>query len=169
MHQRCFESSQFHGSKNELQMFALIESFYPATVYESERKAIVSIPAGIYFCDSCERDLRVNAIPAAIAHFERVGRLEDLARLYELMGWMDKAGETRLRMKKTVVTTVHVNLNELLADMMTNGICIPFKCKSCGASIQVSGETNPDGVAKCKFCGSEMDVMSLKRLVDGML
>ena len=101
--------------------------------------------------------------------YQRTGRSEDLADLYESLGWLDKAGDIRRKSKQLTVRQVSVDLNQLIDRIQSSGLAVPYRCRNCGASITVSKDSSAEGLMFCSFCGSAVDVDSLMQVLKGVL
>ena len=124
---------------------------------------------GIYLCPDCFADLGKTAVPETVSYLERADRDEDAARICEFFGRPEEAGRIRRRSQAKMVTNVNVDLNRLLEAVKANGICVPFKCTSCGASIKIDGSAGADGITHCSYCGSTMDTASLGKILEQLL
>ncbi len=81
-------------------------------------------------------------------------RHEDAARLYEAVGMWKEAGDTRRLKMRQVVTQVHVNVNDLIAQLRAMGLTATYTCPACHSPIQITADTKPDALAKCAYCGA---------------
>ncbi len=82
------------------------------------------------------------------------GRHEDAARLYEKLGMWKEAGDMRARAKQQVVTQVHINMNDLLDQLQRMGLSATYTCPTCRSPMSISGNTRPDTLTRCQYCGS---------------
>ena len=81
-------------------------------------------------------------------------RYEDAARTYELMGMYREAGEARRIGRRQVTTQVSVNVNDLLEQLRRMGLTASYTCPVCHSPSSISGDSPPDALAKCRYCGA---------------
>ncbi len=81
-------------------------------------------------------------------------RHEDAARIYESLGMWKEAGETRRMGLRQTVTQVHINLNDLIEQLRRAGLSANYTCPVCKSPYKISGETPPDSLRSCQYCGS---------------
>jgi rubrerythrin len=93
---------------------------------------------------------------------EVAGRYNDAARIYEAYGLHWDAGVAR-RMDKVSyvehsgkVMNIEVNLNQLLDQIRSRGLVIPYKCPQCGGSIQITGNTAYQSLVQCPYCSTQL-------------
>lgn len=102
-------------------------------------------------------------------NFELAKRHEDAAKIYESLGLWKEAGLARERKNSRTVKHVTVNLNDLIDRLRTGGLSVPYKCGSCGASIVINKDSNPDGLKFCSYCGSALNTDALLSLIQDAL
>jgi len=126
------------------------------TAYNLSRGLTLASSGGYWYFGSYQ--LRPEAAQRAVKmqaeHFVVAERLEDAARLYESIGMWKEAGETRRLKQRQVVTQIHVNVNDLIAQLRAMGLSATYTCPACRSPFQITPETRPDALAKCAFCGA---------------
>lgn len=122
-------------------------------------------------CNSCHNQINQETLDImnGAVRAERAGRYEDAALAYERLDFLDKARALRERDKTSTVRQVQVNLNHLLEQMRQGSLVIPFKCPSCGANIKISGETTPDKLARCPYCGGAVAIADVEKFLASIL
>ena len=104
-------------------------------------------------------------------NFERAGRYEDAALIYEELQMLDKAGEMR-RKDKTFYhegRTINLDLNSLLQQIREKGISVPYRCPNCGANTRIDRNSNLPNLRACMYCNSVFETMPLKDFLDPLL
>ncbi len=81
-------------------------------------------------------------------------RHEDAARIYESLGMFKEAGEVRRAGRRQVTTQVQVNVNDLMQQLRAMGVSASYTCPVCRSPSTISGETSPDALTKCQYCGA---------------
>ena len=99
--------------------------------------------------EAAQRAVRIQA-----EHFVLAERHEDAARLYESIGMWKEAGEARRLRQRQVVTQVHVNVNDLIAQLRAMGLTATYTCPACHSPIPITPETKSEALAKCAYCGA---------------
>jgi predicted RNA-binding Zn-ribbon protein involved in translation (DUF1610 family) len=121
---------------------------------------------GYYLCPNCVMFLNgPGFFSHAKDYYEKTGRTEDLAELYEWKGFLDEAKRIRTAGR----TAVSVNINDLLEKLKNGGLAVPYRCPSCGASITVDSHSKPEGLRFCSYCGSAVNTDVLVRLLEAAL
>ena len=121
------------------------------------------VDPGHYLCPNCVMFLNGKSFFSyAKDYYERAGRTEDLAELYEWKGYLDEAKRIRTMGR----TTVSVNVNDLLNKLKEGGLAVPYRCPSCGASITVDSHSTPEGLRFCSYCGSAVNTDVLVHLLE---
>lgn len=95
-----------------------------------------------------------RAVKIQAEHFVLAERHEDAARLYENIGLWREAGETRRLAQRQVVTQVHINVNDLVEQLHRMGLSASYTCPVCRSPFTITGDTSPDALVKCAYCGS---------------
>ncbi len=96
-------------------------------------------------------------------------RHEDAARLYEKIGMWREAGLVRDKTSSTTIRHVSVDVNDLIDKLREGGLSIPYKCRTCGATITIDGGSSAGRLYKCQYCGSSTDIETLTNLLQGAL
>ena len=99
--------------------------------------------------EAAQRAVRIQA-----EHYVLAERHEDAARLYETIGMWKEAGETRRMKQRQVVTQIHVNVNDLIAQLRAMGLTATYTCPACRSPFQITRDTQADALAKCSYCGA---------------
>ena len=99
--------------------------------------------------EAAQRALKIQAETFILAE-----RHEDAARLYESIGMWKEAGETRRLKQRQVVTQVHVDVNDLIAQLRALGLTATYTCPACHSPIEITAQTRPDALARCAYCGA---------------
>lgn len=102
-------------------------------------------------------------------NLELAKRYEDSAKVYEELGLWKEAGIVRDKKTARTVKHVTVNVNDLIEKVRDGGLTIPYKCRSCGATITIDSSSNPDGLKFCSYCGSGVDLDSMLDIVKNAL
>jgi predicted RNA-binding Zn-ribbon protein involved in translation (DUF1610 family) len=134
--------------------------------YNNQRGPQYQVDPGHYLCPNCVMFLNGSGFfNYAKDYYERAGRTEDLAELYEWKGYLDEAKRIRTMGR----TTISVNMNDLLNKLKDGGLVVPYRCPSCGASITVDSHSKPEGLRFCSYCGSAVNTDVLVRLLEAAL
>ena len=125
----------------------------------------------IDFCVTCHEELVPLVVERGVKDLERSGRFEEAAQLYEELGMPDLAGEERMKARSSTSTTRHVmvDLNQLLEKLRVGGLALPYKCHSCGASINIDKDSRAEGLTYCSYCGTRQDTDALVALLKALL
>lgn len=99
--------------------------------------------------DAAPRAVRIQA-----EHFVLAERHEDAAQLYESIGMWKEAGETRRLKQRQVVTQVHINVNDLIAQLRALGLTATYTCPACRSPLEITADTKPDALVRCAYCGA---------------
>ncbi len=99
--------------------------------------------------EAAHRAIRIQA-----EHYLLAERHEDAARLYEAIGMWKEAGDTRRLKARQVVTQVHVDVNDLIAQLRAMGVTATYTCPACRSPFQITSDTKADALAKCAYCGA---------------
>ncbi len=79
---------------------------------------------------------------------------EGAVRVYQDLGMWKEAGEARRAGRRQVVTQVHVNVNDLIEQLRNMGLTANYTCSVCHGPYTITGETKPDALSKCAYCGA---------------
>ena len=137
-----------------------------SSIGSSDAGPLYIVAPGHYLCPNCVMFLNGSGFfNHAKGYYEKAGRTENLAELYELKGYLDEAKRIRTMGR----TTVSVNVNELLNKIRDEGLAVPYRCPSCGASITVDSHSQPEGLRFCSYCGSAVNTDALVKLLETAL
>jgi len=101
---------------------------------------------------------------------ERVGKYEWAADAYESLArdfkdekLYDKARELRDKARglQVKIISTSVDINELIHQLKESGVAISYSCPNCSGSLSISGETKPESLTQCKYCGSTIEKVNL--------
>ena len=122
-------------------------------------------------CNACHNQINNSTLETyrSAVRAEQAGRYEDAANEYEKLNFLDKARSLRERDKTTTVRQVQVNINHLLDQMKQGSLVVPYKCPSCYASIKISGETTPDRLTNCPYCGTTLAITDIEKFLSSIL
>ncbi len=142
--------------------------------YINEQKCIMFGPLLVdarVFCISCKNviDDRTISILRNAQRAEEAGRYEDAARGFESLNFLERAKSLREQGRQTSVKHVNVDVNELIDQLRTGGLSIPYKCHSCGATIAVNGAAGEGGARFCSYCGTAVNTEALQEILRGAL
>jgi len=70
-------------------------------------------------------------------NMEKAGNYEKAAAILEKYQFWEEAGRMRRLDDEKVVKHITVDMNELIDQVGTKGLAIPYKCSSCGATITI--------------------------------
>jgi pSer/pThr/pTyr-binding forkhead associated (FHA) protein len=110
---------------------------------------------------------RVVRLIADLRKAERAFRLEEAAQLLEELGCVDEAGKMRQRLLQRKEVTV--DLNRLLTQIRSEGLSVPYKCTSCGGTLQIDGSKPEQEYQICGHCNAVVDVKKLERILGSLL
>jgi hypothetical protein len=106
-------------------------------------------------------------------NFEKSGRYEEAAQLYEGLKMWDKAGEMRKKDRtfyhegRTV--NMNLDLNNLLNQVRAEGISVPYRCPNCGGSTRIDSNTYPNNIRTRKYCRFEFEQISIVDFLSSLL
>jgi DNA-directed RNA polymerase subunit RPC12/RpoP len=125
----------------------------------------------IDLCHTCYEDLLTSVLEKGVKNLEASGRFDDAAQVYEELGMLDEAGQERLKARSSTQTIKHVtvDLNQLLEKLRADGLALPYKCHSCGASIQINGDSRAEGLTFCSYCGTKLNTKALVDFLEAAL
>jgi len=124
------------------------------------------VKPGYYLCSNCSQFLNGAAfLKHAKEFYEKTGRTEEIAELYEMQGYLDEAKRLRLGVR----TSSPPNLNHLIEMLREGGLAVPYKCPSCGANITVDSKSSPEGLKYCSYCGTAVNTDALVKALEANL
>jgi len=112
------------------------------------------------------REKKERAILLA-KNLEKAARYEEAAKIYEELGMFDEAG--RQRRKEKEIRVVTVDLNVIIDQLKETGLTVAYRCPSCGAFIKIKGDTKPDSLSSCEYCGAMIDRIDLANFLKSVL
>jgi hypothetical protein len=119
----------------------------------------------------------VNTVPSRtdVADFrtainlERAGNFEGAAKIYEGHKLWSQAGKAREKARVQTVKHVTLDMNQLIEQIGTKGLAIPYKCQNCGASITIDKNSSVSGLKFCSYCGTTYNVEDMSKIVQEAL
>jgi len=82
---------------------------------------------------------------------------ETLAEDFKEEKSLDKARELRERARGYQVKVTSVDVNELIKQLKEGGLAVAYHCPNCSAPLSINGDTKPESVNKCSYCGSKIE------------
>jgi DNA-directed RNA polymerase subunit RPC12/RpoP len=67
------------------------------------------------------------------------------------------------------VKHVTLDMNQLIEQIGTKGLAIPYKCHNCGASITIDKNSSVSGLKFCSYCGSTYNIEDMSKIVQEAL
>ena len=132
------------------------ECFDRMARYNLSRGLTLAYSGGSWYFGSYQ--LRPEAATRAVRiqaeHFVLAERHEDAARLYESIGMWKEAGETRRLKGHQTVTQIHVDVNDLIAQLRSLGVTATYTCPACRSPFPITADTKPDALVRCAYCGA---------------
>lgn len=124
------------------------------------------VKPGYYLSRNCSQFLNgPGFLKHAKEFYEKTGRTEELAELYEVQGYLDEAKHVRLEAR----TRSPLNLNHLIGMLRDGGLAVPYKCPSCGANITVDSKSSAEGLKYCSYCGTAVNTDTLVKALEASL
>lgn len=132
------------------------DCFDRLATYNLGRGLLLGFANGYWYFGSYQLrpDAAQRAVKIQAQHFVLAERHEDAARLYESIGMWKEAGDTRRLKQRQVVTQVHINVNDLIAQLQALGLTATYTCPACHSPFQITPDTKPDALARCAYCGA---------------
>jgi len=102
-------------------------------------------------------------------NMEKAGNFEKAAVLFEKHRFWEEAGRMRRLDDQKVVKHITVDMNELIDQVGTKGLAIPYKCSSCGASITIDKDSKKEGLKFCSYCGTAYNIDDMTKIIQSAL
>lgn len=102
-------------------------------------------------------------------NLEKAGNFEGAAKVYEVHKLWTLAGKAREKDRVQTVKHVTVDMNQLIEQIGTRGLAIPYRCHSCGASITIDKNSSMSGLKFCSYCGSAYNIEDMSKIVQEAL
>ncbi len=102
-------------------------------------------------------------------NFEKAGNFENAAKIYEQHKLWSLAGKVREKSRVQTVKHVTVDMNQLIEQIGTRGLAIPYRCHTCGASITIDKNSSVSGLKFCSYCGSAYNIEDMTKIVQEAL
>lgn len=110
----------------------------------------------------------VNDLAGAI-NLEKAGNFESAANIYEGHKLWSLAGKAREKNRVQTVKHVTVDMNQLIEQIGTRGLAVPYRCHNCGASIVIDRNSSVSGLKFCSYCGSAYNIEDMSKIVQEAL
>ncbi len=102
-------------------------------------------------------------------NMERAGNFEGAAKIYEGHKLWTQAGKAREKTRMQTVKHVTVDMNQLIEQIGTKGLAVPYKCHNCGASITIDKNSSVSGLKFCSYCGTTYNIEDMSKIVQEAL
>lgn len=102
-------------------------------------------------------------------NMEKAGNFEKAAVIMEKHNFWEEAGRMRRLDDQKIVKHITVDMNELIDQVGTKGLAIPYKCSSCGASITIDMDSKKEGLKFCSYCGTAYNVEDMTKIIQHAL
>jgi transposase-like protein len=60
-------------------------------------------------------------------------------------------------------------MNQLIDQIHTRGLVVPYKCQSCGATITIDQNSSASGLKFCSYCGTANNIEDISKIVQEAL
>jgi len=105
-----------------------------------------------------------------MAHnMERAGNYEKAAVILEKYQFWEEAGRVRKLDDEKIIKHITIDMNELMEQVSTKGLAIPYKCHSCGASITIDKDSKKEGLKSCSYCGTVYNIEDMTKIIQKAL
>jgi DNA-directed RNA polymerase subunit RPC12/RpoP len=71
----------------------------------------------------------------------------------------------RNRKNRQVIKNVNFDVNNLIDQMESGSLNVPYKCTSCGAWLTIHGDLGENGVRSCTYCGTAINTEKVSNLI----
>ena len=132
----------------------------PGTIDEREYQSTLA--------DTCYFYSTLVVLPTGM-NLEKAGNFEGATQIYEGHKLWTYAGRARGKNRVQMVKHVTVDMNQLLDQISTRGLAVPYKCHNCGASITIDKNSNASGLKFCSYCGTAYNIEDISRIVQEAL
>jgi len=102
-------------------------------------------------------------------NLEKAGNYEGAAKFYEEQRMWALAGKVREKERVQTVKHVTVDMNQLIEQIGTRGLAVPYRCHTCGASITIDKNSSVSGLKFCSYCGSAYNIEDMSKIVQDAL
>jgi DNA-directed RNA polymerase subunit RPC12/RpoP len=102
-------------------------------------------------------------------NLDKAGNYESAAKILEGYKLWSLAGKVREKARVQTVKHVTVDMNQLIEQIGTRGLAVPYKCHNCGASITIDKNSNVTGLKFCSYCGSAYNIEDMSKIVQEAL
>lgn len=154
-----------HFQRFGLEYFSGVEDTALVWYSSYPEKFYVLLP-GFYLCRNCMIYLHG---PEFFRHtkdyYEKTGRMEELAELYENQGRLEDAKHARM----SVRGMASKDLSQLIDKLREGGLAVPYRCPSCGANISIDKDSQAEGLKYCAYCGTAVNIDALVKAIESSL
>lgn len=165
-HQQLANDKLIEESRKRNLVWKIADEHPELRVKMMQRLGVKDFAAGYFVNDHDFQDICDWAqLISQAKNYETARRYEDSAKTYESLGLWKEAGAAREKKSARTVKHVTVNINDLIEKVRDGGLTIPYKCRSCGATITIDSTSNPDGLKFCSYCGSGVDLDSMLDII----
>lgn len=102
-------------------------------------------------------------------NLEKAGNYESAAKVYEGQKLWSLAGKVREKARIQTVKHVTVDMNQLIEQIGSRGLAVPYKCHNCGAAITIDKNSSVSGLKFCSYCGSAYNIEDMSKIVQEAL
>lgn len=102
-------------------------------------------------------------------NLEKAGNFESAAKIYEGHKLWALAGKVREKARVQTVKHVTVDMNQLIEQIGTRGLAVPYRCQNCGAGITIDKNSSVSGLKFCSYCGSAYNIEDMSKIVQEAL
>jgi len=102
-------------------------------------------------------------------NLEKAGNYEGAAVILERYQFWEEAGRVRKLDDQKIIKHITVDMNELIDQVSTKGLAIPYKCRSCGASITIDKDSRKEGLKSCSYCGTMYNIEDMTKIIQRAL
>ena len=102
-------------------------------------------------------------------NLEQAGNYEVAAQVYEKHKLWSLAGKARVKARVQTVKHVTVDMNQLIEQIGSKGLAIPYRCHNCGANITIDKNSNVSGLKFCSYCGTAYNIEDMSTIIQEAL
>jgi len=102
-------------------------------------------------------------------NLDKAGNFEGAAKIFEELKLWSSAGKVREKNRVQMVKHVTVDMNQLIEQIGSKGLAVPYKCHNCGASITIDKNSSATGLKFCSYCGTAYNIEEMSKIVQEAL
>jgi hypothetical protein len=102
-------------------------------------------------------------------NLQKAGNYESAAKIFESHKLWSLAGKVRDKARVQTIKHMTVDMNELIDQIGTKGLAVPYRCHNCGASITIDKNSSVSGLKFCSYCGSGYNIEDMSKIVQEAL